>query len=43
MKFTSEMQSNHSLSFLDVLIGEKGPALFTIEYSKPTNKNIHPR
>jgi hypothetical protein len=37
MKFTSDMESNDSLSFLDVLVGENGPALFTTEYSKPTN------
>jgi hypothetical protein len=37
MKFTSEMESNDSLSFLDVLVGENGLALFTTEYTKPTN------
>jgi hypothetical protein len=41
MKFTSEMESNDSLSFLDVLVGENGPALFTTVYRKPTNSGSY--
>lgn len=41
MKFTSEMESNDSLSFLDVLVGENGPAFFTIVHSKPTNSGSY--
>jgi len=41
MKFTSEMESNDSLSFLDVLVGENGPALFTTVFSRPTNTGCY--
>jgi len=37
MNFTSEMESNDSFSFFNVLVGENGPAVFTTVYSKPTN------
>jgi len=41
MKCTSEMESNDSPSYLDVLVGENGSALFIIVYSKPTNIGRH--
>jgi len=37
MKFTSEMESNDSLSFFNVLVGENGPAVFTTVYGKPNS------